>query len=340
MDTTEWLRGLGLEQYGPAFREHDIDGEVLRRLTAEDLRELGVASVGHRRRLLDAIAALAPRTADPEITAAERDGEDDRQLVPVAEPPPSSIAPASRAQSRLLPEPERPFIGRADESQLLLRCWQEAKAGHGHAVLISGEPGIGKSRLAAELAARIASEPHTRLRYFCSPYYQDTLLHPIVTQMEAAANFARGDTAEQKLQKLRQLLAPSSPDADEIAFVADLLSLPNTVAELLFGEKDVLPPVPQRLVRTHPGSGRKTLYLAAHASEIVGWPLPDGRLLLRELIEHATRREFVYRHEWREGDLVIWDNRCTMHRGRHFDEHEVRDLRRVTTRDIALDQVA
>jgi alpha-ketoglutarate-dependent 2,4-dichlorophenoxyacetate dioxygenase len=112
--------------------------------------------------------------------------------------------------------------------------------------------------------------------------------------------------------------------------------------DLLFGEKDVLPPVPQRLVRTHPGSGRKTLYLAAHGSEIVGWPLPDGRLLLRELIEHATRREFVYRHEWREGDLVIWDNRCTMHRGRHFDEREVRDLRRVTTRDTAstLDQVA
>ena len=112
--------------------------------------------------------------------------------------------------------------------------------------------------------------------------------------------------------------------------------------DLLFGEKDALPPVPQRLVRTHPGSGRKTLYLAAHASEIVGWPLPDGRLLLRDLMEGATRREFVYRHEWREGDLVIWDNRCTMHRGRHFDEHQVRDLRRVTTRDIGstLDQAA
>jgi alpha-ketoglutarate-dependent 2,4-dichlorophenoxyacetate dioxygenase len=111
---------------------------------------------------------------------------------------------------------------------------------------------------------------------------------------------------------------------------------------LLFGEKDVLPPVPQRLVRVHPGSKRKTLYLAAHASAILGWPLPDGRLLLRELIEHATRRDFVYRHEWREGDLVIWDNRCTMHRGRAFDEREVRDLRRVTTRDISstLDQTA
>ena len=104
--------------------------------------------------------------------------------------------------------------------------------------------------------------------------------------------------------------------------------------DLLFGEKNVLPPVPQRLVRLHPGSGRKSLYVAAHASEIVGWPVPDGRLLLRELIEHATQREFVYRHDWREGDLVIWDNRCTMHRGRHFDESRVRDLRRVTTRDV------
>ena len=70
--------------------------------------------------------------------------------------------------------------------------------------------------------------------------------------------------------------------------------------------------------------------------------MPEGRLLLRELIEHATQREFVYRHEWRVGDLVIWDNRANMHRGRNFDENRVRDLRRVTTRDVAstLDQVA
>ena len=107
------------------------------------------------------------------------------------------------------------------------------------------------------------------------------------------------------------------------------------------GEREKYPPSRQRLVRRHPGSGRKTLYLAAHASEIVGWPLPDGRLLLCELIEHATGRDFVYRHDWRAGDLVIWDNRCTMHRGRAFDEREVRDLRRVTTRDVAstLEQV-
>jgi alpha-ketoglutarate-dependent 2,4-dichlorophenoxyacetate dioxygenase len=132
--------------------------------------------------------------------------------------------------------------------------------------------------------------------------------------------------------------------------IADLVALHDIAwsrgqlgfSDLLFGEKQVLPPVPQRLVRTHPGSKRQVLYVAAHASEIVGWPVPEGRLLLRELIEHATQREFVYRHDWREGDLVIWDNRATMHRGRHFDETRVRDLRRVTTRDVAstLDQVA
>ena len=134
------------------------------------------------------------------------------------------------------------------------------------------------------------------------------------------------------------------------ADIADLVALHDIAwsrgqlgfSELLFGEKQVLPPVPQRVVRTHPGSKRKVLYVAAHASEIVGMPVPEGRLLLRELIEHATQREFVYRHQWRVGDLVVWDNRATMHRGRHYDETRVRDLRRVTTRDVAstLDQVA
>ena len=112
--------------------------------------------------------------------------------------------------------------------------------------------------------------------------------------------------------------------------------------ELLFGEREVLPPVPQRLVRVHPDSKRKTLYVAAHASHIVGRPVPEGRLLLRDLIEFATQRRFVHSHVWRKGDLVIWDNRCTMHRGRPFDESETRDLHRVTTRDVAstLDQAA
>ncbi len=99
------------------------------------------------------------------------------------------------------------------------------------------------------------------------------------------------------------------------------------------GEREKYPPSPQRLVRRHPGSGRKTLYLSAHASHIVGWPVAEGRLLLWDLTAHATQPAFVYSHRWRIGDLVIWDNRCTMHRGRAHDESQPRDLRRATTLD-------
>jgi alpha-ketoglutarate-dependent 2,4-dichlorophenoxyacetate dioxygenase len=89
------------------------------------------------------------------------------------------------------------------------------------------------------------------------------------------------------------------------------------------------------LVRTIPRSQRKSLYVASHASRIVDWPVPEGRLLLHDLVEHATRPEFVYRHAWRVGDLVIWDNRATMHRARPFDDARYRrELRRVTTLDI------
>ena len=108
------------------------------------------------------------------------------------------------------------------------------------------------------------------------------------------------------------------------------------------GEREQYPPSPQRLVRTHPGSGRKTLYLSAHASHVVGWPVADGRLLLWDLTAHATQGQFVYSHTWRVGDVVIWDNRVTMHRGRPHDEAQPRDLRRATTLDIGstLDQAA
>jgi alpha-ketoglutarate-dependent 2,4-dichlorophenoxyacetate dioxygenase len=101
-------------------------------------------------------------------------------------------------------------------------------------------------------------------------------------------------------------------------------------------EQETLKGAVHPLVRTIPRSGRRSLYLASHASRILDWPLPEGRLLLRDLTEHATRPEFVYRHAWRVGDLVIWDNRATMHRARPFDDatHR-RELRRVTTLDLA-----
>jgi alpha-ketoglutarate-dependent 2,4-dichlorophenoxyacetate dioxygenase len=100
-------------------------------------------------------------------------------------------------------------------------------------------------------------------------------------------------------------------------------------------EEDALRGAIHPLVRTIPRSKRRSLYLASHASRIVDWPVPEGRLLLRDLIEHATQPRFVYRHHWRVGDLVIWDNRATMHRATPFDDARYRrELRRVTTLDI------
>ncbi len=92
----------------------------------------------------------------------------------------------------------------------------------------------------------------------------------------------------------------------------------------------------QPLVRINPTTGRRALYLASHASHIIDWPVPEGRLLLRDLIEHATQPKYVYRHRWQTGDLVIWDNLATMHRARPFDDQKYRrDLRRVTTLNLA-----
>jgi class 3 adenylate cyclase len=402
MDIAEWLRGLGLEQYEDAFRRNAIDAEVLRDLTADDIRELGVTAIGHRRKLLSAIAALgearpptaaeaAPQAAaEPSAPAAERrqltvmfcdlvgstalsarlDPEDLRELIgayhravadtvgrfagfvakymgdgvlvyfgypqaheddaeravraglavieavgrlatPIAlnvrlgiasglvvvgdligagaaqersvvgetpnlaarlqglaQPDTLVIAESARRQIGALFEledlgpqplagfsaPQRawrvvaesgvssrfealrsaaaPLVGRDEELDLLLRRWQQAKAGEGRVVLISGEPGIGKSRLTAELGERIASDPHTRLRYFCAPHHQDTRLYPFIVQLERAAAFAPGDTAEAKLGKLRELLVAGARGDDEIALVAELLSLPNSAADL------------------------------------------------------------------------------------------------------------
>jgi alpha-ketoglutarate-dependent 2,4-dichlorophenoxyacetate dioxygenase len=101
------------------------------------------------------------------------------------------------------------------------------------------------------------------------------------------------------------------------------------------GEREQLKGAVHPLVRTIPGVPRRSLYLASHAQQIVGWPVPEGRLLLRDLMEHATQPRFVYSHRWRLGDFVIWDNRTTMHRATDFDDKKYRrELRRTTTLDI------
>jgi class 3 adenylate cyclase len=395
MDVAEWLRGLGLEQYVPAFRDNDVDGEVLRRLTADDLRELGVASVGHRRRLLDAIAVLgdaqpAPEASlapvptvglasiaerrqltvmftdlvdstmlasrlDPEeygevIAAYNRcvaevvgwfdgflakylgDGvlvyfgypaahEDDAErairagleltrrvaalsgggaplsarvgiatgLVVVGEisggeansvvgetpnlaarlqaaAPPGGviIAPPTRrlagdwfryrdlgarplkgiaepmpltqvldeqpAESRFAATRTAlltPFVGREQEIGLLLDRWRLASEGEGQVVVLSGEPGIGKSRISEILRERIA-ETGTRIRYQCSPYYTNTPLYPVAAQLRAAARIEPDDRPAAKLDKLERLVVPSDVEADAtVPLLADLLAIPT-----------------------------------------------------------------------------------------------------------------
>jgi class 3 adenylate cyclase len=402
MDIVVWLRSLGLGKYEAAFRENDIDETVLASLTHENLKELGVASIGHRVKLLDAIAALrsdangktpsvdatttsrAP-SAPPEDRAERRqvtvmfsdlvgstalstrmDPEDLREVISayqkcvadtvqrfggfvakymgdgvlvyfgypqaheddteravraglelvaavsdlkthaplqtrvgiatglvvvgdligsgasqeqtiVGETPnlaarlqgiaePNSVVIAENTRKLVgnlfelgdlgprelkgIAEPVpawaalRPsyvesrfeafhatgltdLVGREEELELLLRRWSRAKTGEGQVVLLSGEPGIGKSRLTAALFERLAAEPHTRLRYFCSPQHTDSTLYPIISQMERAAGFVYGDTAQARLDKLNALLAQGSTAPQDVALFADMLSLPN-----------------------------------------------------------------------------------------------------------------
>jgi len=121
-------------------------------------------------------------------------------------------------------------------------------------------------------------------------------------------------------------------EIDELVCEHSLMYSRGSLGFLDYSEQEKLmfKPVLQRLVRQHPVSGRKSLYLSSHAGGIVGMPMPEARILLRDLTEHATQSKFVYVHQWRPNDLVIWDNRQTMHRVRRFDESQPRDMRRTT----------
>ena len=402
MDVVVWLRSLGLGQYEKVFRENEIDETVLPSLTAEDLKELGVAALGHRRKLLDAIASLrgdgsakappadaAPPSSAPSVSPEDRaerrqvtvmfsdlvgstalsarmDPEDLREVISayqkrvaetvgrfggfvakymgdgvliyfgypqaheddaeravragleivaaitalkssvplqtrigiatglvvvgdligsgeaqergivgetpnlaarlqgIAEPNMVVMAESTRRLLGNLFEfddlgakdlkgitgPVRAFaalqpssvesrfeamhgggltdlVGREEELELLLRRWSRAKSGQGQVVLLSGEAGIGKSRLTAALLERLAPEPHMRLRYFCSPQHTDSAFYPIIGQMERAAGLAHEDTPQAKLDKLDAMLAHTSTSAQDAALFAEMLSLPN-----------------------------------------------------------------------------------------------------------------
>ena len=136
---------------------------------------------------------------------------------------------ASAAESRFeaLRTTTTPLVGRDEEIDLLMRRWEQAKRGDGSVELISGEPGIGKSRIAQTVAERLSSKPHMRLSYFCSPHHQDSALHPSITQLERAASFHREDTDAQRLDNLEAVLSQATNDLSEVVpLLADLLSIP------------------------------------------------------------------------------------------------------------------
>src|SRR5271169_4285002 len=452
MDIAAWLRGLGLERYEVAFRDNEIDWEVLPKLTSEDLKEIGVVAIGHRRKLLAAIAALrsevspVPETAAPAEAAERRqltvmfcdlvgstelsarlDPEDLREVIgayhrtvadvvssidgfvakymgdgvlayfgypraheddaeravraglgvidavgrldfesvslqarvgiatglvvvgdligegsaqeqsvvgetpnlaarlqTLAEPnavviaagtrrlvgdlfeyrdlgavevkglagqvPASQVLRPSGVESRfeaLRGSVLTRLVGRDEEIDLLLRRWARVKAGDGQVVLVTGEPGLGKSRITAALAERLHAEPYLRLRYFCSPYHQDSALFPFIDQLGRAAGFARDDMPASRLEKLEVLLARAAPPDEDVALLANLLSLPAS-------EPHPLPNLsPQRkkertleaLIRQLEGLARRqpvvTVFEDAH------WIDPTSRELLDLTVERV-----------------------------------------------------
>jgi class 3 adenylate cyclase/tetratricopeptide (TPR) repeat protein len=465
MNVADWLRALGLEQYEAAFRENDVDVEILPTLTADELREIGVSSIRHRRLLLEAIAVRRSRATEAEApalvppfplidlsgqpgaseAAAERrplsvmfcdlvgstalsarlDPEDLREiirtyqacvattiqhfngfiaryvgdgvliyfgwpearetdveravraglavaaavrevpvggdplhvrigiatgLVVIGEPIGSGDSrqqtavgetPNLAARLQSLAGPDQvvidaatrrqigglfayrdlgtvalrgftedvpvwqvlgvgtesrfealhgtttPLVGRDEDMELLLRRWSQAKAGNGRVVLISAEPGVGKSRLAEVLAERITAEAHVRLRYFCSPHHRDSALYPVIAQMERAAGFQHADDPATRLAKLQALLAPAT-QMEDLALVAELHALPSA---------DLEPPLdvtPQRKrEKTFEALLRQVEDLSRrHPTLIIfddlHWIDPSSRELLDRMIERVA----------------------------------------------------
>ncbi|MBV8119266.1 MAG: AAA family ATPase [Alphaproteobacteria bacterium] len=489
MDIAEWLRGLGLAQYEPAFRENAIDASVLPSLTIEDLRDLGVTLIGHRRRLLEAIAALSVEpslTASPTVTsvgagplpppqegaggvgamaerrqltvmfcdlvgstalAARLDPEDLREVIgtyhaaiaevigrfdgfvakymgdgvlayfgypqaheddaeravraglavvdmvrrlqttsplqlrvglatgvavvgdligegsaqeqsvigetpnlaarlqALAAPDAVVIADNTRrlvgslfeyrslgeVELKGLPAPvpafrvlgesrvgsrfealrsrETPLVGREEQLELLRQRWEQAKAGAGRVVLISAGPGIGKSRLTEAFGEGIETEPHTRLRYFCSPHRQDSALFPFIGQVEHAAGFERDDAPAARLNKLEALIAANTPVEGDVQSLADLLglSLDNRYPAL-----DVSPQ--RRKEKTYEALLRQAIGLAKRQPvlmvfEDLHWADPSSRDLLDLIVERIERMPVLLIATFRPEFQVLWADR-------------------------------
>ena len=217
-----WLRRIGLQQYAQTFRGNAIDADVLCDLALSTCASW--PTTWARLKLLRAVALV---------------GGERSSLLPSLGTSLKGIAGPVRAwAARRESSAEGRFeafhasgltelVGREEELELLLRRWSKAKTGEGQMVLLSGEAGIGKSRLTAALLERLASEPYTRLRYFCSPQHTDSAFYPIISQMQRAAGLAHDDTTQAKLDKLDAVLAQTSTPIQNAALFAEMLSLPN-----------------------------------------------------------------------------------------------------------------
>jgi predicted ATPase len=205
-----------------------------------------------------------------------------------------------------------------------LRRWARAKAGDGQIVLVSGEAGLGKSRITAALAERLQAEPHLRLRYFCSPYHQDSALFPFIDQLARAAGFARDDMPAAKLEKLEALLARAAPPDEDVAFLADLLSLPAS-------ERHPLPSLsPQRkkertleaLLRQLEGLARRQPVMMVF--EDAQWIDPTSRELLDLFVERVRSLPVLLIVTFRPEFLPPWigQPQVTMLALNRLDRHD------------------
>jgi alpha-ketoglutarate-dependent 2,4-dichlorophenoxyacetate dioxygenase len=173
---------------------------------------------------------------------------------------------------------------------------------------------------------------HSDSSFKATPAKYSMLHARVVPPSGGETEFADMRAAYDALTEAQKSLIEPLVCDHSLVYSRALLGFDDFTAE----EKQLFAPVPQRLVRRHAGSGRRSVYLSSHIGTIHGWLRPEAMVLIRELMEHATQPRFVYRHQWRVHDLVIWDNRCTMHRGRPFDDRRYkRDMRRLTLQDSA-----
>ncbi len=228
------------------------------------------------------------------------------------------------------------LVGREEELELLRRHWNQARSGDGRVVLIGGEPGIGKSRLTAAIAESLADEPHTRLRFFCSPHHQDSALYPFITQFERAAGFARDDTAEEKRAKLEALLALGVRDRTDLTLIAELLSLPNGAMELNLSPQRKREMLFDALLRQLDAVSRSQSTLMVF--EDAHWIDPTSRELLDLTVERVSRLPVLLVVTFRPEFQSRWDGQphVTMLALNRLGVHEVTALVAALARNAPL----